>query len=341
MEDIVFPNKVRVMRRMRGYTMQELSDHLGLSLSLLSKMEKGFRRISPEQMSKVAEFLDCEFDDLYMNEGDEGSQLMDVWKEAIERRRKHNESNGLRVVGAGLRFIRMQYNITLGDFAKRSGITSSVYHRIEAGEREMYEVELAGLSKALGLMPEDLIQEIYNLHTAGVLEKFSENIRVGRGKPHVSPNAASIAALSKTVYGEKIYKFSRQKMVALLGEGKEDGKLHIDKEAEALVFAPFPVRKKKDVYAIKSHPKAVKHMLPEQAVYFVRSESDVRGGDLAIIYEKDFHAHEKHDAELVSVEEKDGKIIATSHTTGTTYDIASLDSGRIHRVVFIALDLEQ
>ncbi len=342
MEEIVFPNKVRVMRRMRGYTMQELSDYMALSLSLLSKMEKGFRRINPEQMEQISEFLDCEKDDLYMHEKDDKSEIMSVWKEAIERRRRHNEESGLRVVGAGLRFIRSQFNITIGNFSKKAGITSSVYHRVEAGERDMYESELAGISKTLGMMPEELVQEIYNLYKSGVLEKFSDNSRVGRGKPHVSPTAKSIEALSKTVFGANIYKFSKKKMVALLGHGTEDGKIHINKEAETLVVAPFTLKNKKSIYAVKSHPSSTKHVLPENAVYFIRSDSIVSDGDLAIVYEKHFDEHEEHDAELVSVKRNERRqLVATSHITGEEYNVDDLEKGRIHKITFIALNNEE
>ena len=39
--------------------MQELADFLGVSLSAVSKIEKGYRRIDQEQLVRIAEFLDC------------------------------------------------------------------------------------------------------------------------------------------------------------------------------------------------------------------------------------------------------------------------------------------
>ncbi len=341
MEEIVFPNKVRDLRRMRGYTMQELCDFLGLSLSLMSKMEKGFRRINPEQMELISEFLDCNMNDLYMNEKDENSEMMEIWKEAIERRKRHNEENGLRVLGAGLRFIRSQFDFTVAQFAKKAGMTSSVYHRIEASEREMYESELAGISRSLGMMPEDFIEEIYNLYKSGVLDKFSENYKAGRGKPHVSPSAKGVIALSKTVFGKNIYNYSSKKMVALLGEGTADGKLQIDKMADAMVFAPFHIKKRKKLYAIKSHPSVTKNILPEHAVYFINKDSRVDEGDLAIIFEKHFEEHEKHEAEVVNLKKEGRKLIAESHTNGKKYNVEDLENGRIHKIIFISLDAEE
>ena len=68
MEEIIFPNQIRMYRRLRGRSMQELADHLGVSLSAISKIEKGYRRIDQEQLVRVAELLDCPMQDLFVNE---------------------------------------------------------------------------------------------------------------------------------------------------------------------------------------------------------------------------------------------------------------------------------
>ena len=46
MEEIVFPNQLRMLRRVRGRRMIELADLLGLTISALSKIEKGYRRLN-------------------------------------------------------------------------------------------------------------------------------------------------------------------------------------------------------------------------------------------------------------------------------------------------------
>ena len=38
MEEIVFPNQIRINRKMRGVSMQDLADRLGISLSAISKI---------------------------------------------------------------------------------------------------------------------------------------------------------------------------------------------------------------------------------------------------------------------------------------------------------------
>ena len=66
MEEIIFPNQIRMHRRLRGMSMQELADHLGVSLSAISKIEKGYRRLNQEQLIQVAELIDCSLQDLYV-----------------------------------------------------------------------------------------------------------------------------------------------------------------------------------------------------------------------------------------------------------------------------------
>lgn len=45
MEEIIFPNQIRMYRRLRGRSMQELADHLGVSLSAISKIEKAIAEL--------------------------------------------------------------------------------------------------------------------------------------------------------------------------------------------------------------------------------------------------------------------------------------------------------
>ena len=44
MEEIIFPNQIRMYRRLRGRSMQELADHLSVSLSMSkTPSRKSFR----------------------------------------------------------------------------------------------------------------------------------------------------------------------------------------------------------------------------------------------------------------------------------------------------------
>ena len=80
MEEIIFPNQIRMYRRLRGRSMQELADHLGVSLSAISKIEKGYRRIDQEQLVRVAELLDCPMQDLFVNEQNSQEDVILSWR---------------------------------------------------------------------------------------------------------------------------------------------------------------------------------------------------------------------------------------------------------------------
>lgn len=134
MEEIIFPNQIRMFRRMRGRSMQELADFLGVSLSAISKIEKGYRRIDQEQLVRIAEFLDCPLQDIFVNEHNSQPEVVQAWRREQDRRNRVNERSGLKTLGAGLRQIRGQKNLTLAEVAENAKMTLSVYHRIEMGQ---------------------------------------------------------------------------------------------------------------------------------------------------------------------------------------------------------------
>lgn len=88
MEEIVFPNQIRINRKMRGVSMQDLADRLGISLSAISKIEKGYRRLNQEQLILVAEVLDCSLQDLYVNEQNSQHDVVMAWKKSRNADRK-------------------------------------------------------------------------------------------------------------------------------------------------------------------------------------------------------------------------------------------------------------
>ena len=140
MEEIIFPNQIRMYRRLRGRSMQELADHLGVSLSAISKIEKGYRRVDQEQLVRVAEFLDCPLQELFVNEQNSQQEIVQAWRREQERRNKINEKSGLKTLGAGLRQIRNEKNLTLIEVAESADMTLSVYHRIEM-DKERFRIK--------------------------------------------------------------------------------------------------------------------------------------------------------------------------------------------------------
>lgn len=172
MEEIIFPNQIRMYRRLRGRSMQELADHLSVSLSAISKIEKGYRRVDQEQLVRVAEFLDCPLQDLFVNEQNSQQEVVQSWRREQERRNKINEKSGLKTLGAGLRQIRNEKNLTLIEVAESADMTLSVYHRIEMGQREVSDKEFKNIAKAINMAPEELKEQIKALEDKGMLEEI-------------------------------------------------------------------------------------------------------------------------------------------------------------------------
>ena len=166
MEELIFPNQIRMYRRVRGRYMQELADFLGVSLSAVSKIEKGYRRIDQEQLVRIAEFLDCPLQEIFVNEASSQPDVVQAWRREQERRNRVNERSGLKMLGAGLRYIRGQKNLTLSDIADGAELTLSVYHRIEMGQREVSEDEFSRIARALGYTNEELQKQIYDFDKA-------------------------------------------------------------------------------------------------------------------------------------------------------------------------------
>ncbi len=175
MEEIVFPNQLRMMRRVRGKRMIEIADLLGLTISAMSKIEKGYRRLNEDQIQKIAEFLDCPPEALFVSNISSQPEVLKAWQDEQDRRHQMNIGGGLKVLGAGLRYIRGQKKMTLNGVAKLAKLTLSVYHRIEMGQREVDEKTFANIARALGMNEEELQLKIYELDSSGALDELKHN----------------------------------------------------------------------------------------------------------------------------------------------------------------------
>ena len=104
-EEIIFPNNIRNIRLAAGMKMTELARRSGLSLSAVSKIEKGVRRLNQKQLLNVCAILGCKLSDLFIRETD---KYADKWQTEIKRRLTDNEGSGLKIFGTGLRKIRQR-----------------------------------------------------------------------------------------------------------------------------------------------------------------------------------------------------------------------------------------
>ena len=324
MEEIVFPNQIRMYRRLHGMSMQELADHLGISLSAISKIEKGYRRLSQEQLIQVAELIDCSMQDLYVNEQNSQQEVVQAWKREQERRNKINLNAGLKTLGAGLRHIRNDKNLTLMEVAENSDMTLSVYHRIEMGQREVSESEYSHIAKALSMSVEELKTQIKNLSEKGLLDDIIEHNDV---RYKLLNNARYSSAYSSSQSeNENI-------TIPVYGISNESGDIVIDRTSNFKeVPCPVQLQNKPESYAVNLCTRRLGSLLPSRAILFVDTTEVVSAGDIALYY------IDEKTAKLISVrEDENGQLYGLRWNPDERTNFNNSDLTKIHKVVAINL----
>lgn len=323
MEEIIFPNQIRMYRRLRGRSMQELADHLNVSLSAISKIEKGYRRVDQEQLVRIAEFLDCPLQELFVNEQNSQQEIVLAWRREQERRNKINEKSGLKTLGAGLRQIRNEKNLTLIEVAESADMTLSVYHRIEMGQREVSDKEMKNIAKALKMPVDELKSEIKDLDEKGFLEEIIQR-NDAKYKLLSTPRGA-IAS-----FGGNLLESTQ---ISVFGTAGKNGNVIIDPEEEIKkVPCPVSLQNKKDAYALNLCTRRLGNLLPARSVLFVDPQEPVSVGDIAVYYISDI------EAEIISVrEDESGQLYGIRWNPDEKVTLGNDDLQRLQRVVFISL----
>ena len=323
MEEIIFPNQIRMFRRLRGRSMQELADHLSVSLSAISKIEKGYRRVDQEQLVRVAEFLDCPLQDLFVNEQNSQQEIVQAWRREQERRNKINEKTGLKTLGAGLRQIRNEKNLTLIEVAESADMTLSVYHRIEMGQREVSDKEMKNIAKALNTSVDALKNDIKALEDKGMLDEIIQR-NDAKYKLLSTPRGAISSFGSSIPDGLKI---------SVYGIAGKDGDVFIDFSQETRkVQRPSTLYGKKDAYAVNLCTRRLGSLLPTRSVLFVDPQEMVSVGDIAIYYTSE------NDAKILSIrEDENGKLYGMRWNPDDRIELGNDDLNKIHKVVAIYL----
>lgn len=332
MEEIIFPNKIRLLRKMSGKSMQDLADKLGVSLSAISKIEKGYRKIDQEQMMIVANFLGCSMSDIFISEDEDDEAILVAWKKEIERRVQLNQNNGLKIFGAGLRLIRSNKDMTLMEVAEAAGLTLSVYHRIEIGQREIYEQELFNIARALGMTTKEILTKIYELKKNGSLDRFLNT--------NVNPidSIAKMSDILKTT--ENVYtpsgvvKFNK---VLVYSKTLENGNMIIDKVNKDYVVYPVSDRKVESVYALELSSRRLGNIIPMRSILFVDPNQAVRSGDIAVQVINDLG--DRMEVRFVSVREDiDGKFFGVMFNPDEKVEFSHAELAKLQRVVIVSMN---
>ncbi|MBO5441115.1 MAG: transcriptional regulator [Alphaproteobacteria bacterium] len=324
MEEIVFPNQIRINRKMRGVSMQDLADRLGISLSAISKIEKGYRRLNQEQLITVAEVLDCSLQDLYVNEQNSQHDVVMAWKKEQERRQEINKSSGLKVLGAALRYIRNEKSLTLIEVAENAEMTLSVYHRIEMGQREVSDKEYKNIAKALGLEVEDLKAEVKRLDEAGVLEEI-----IIHNDTKYKINNMNRMAID---HNNNLVDFDALK-VPVFGVSGSEGSIIVDRSISGKeAIKPANLFDKHDVYGVSLCTRRLGSIISSRAIMFVAPSEVASVGDIALYYKTEQQAF------VVSLrEDETGQLYGLMWNPEERIYFNNDDFKKIHKVVDIAL----
>lgn len=324
MEEIIFPNQIRMHRRLHGMPMQELADHLGVSLSAISKIEKGYRRLNQEQLIQVAELLDCSLQDLYVNEQNSQQEVVQAWKREQERRSKINQTAGLKTLGAGLRHIRTNKGLTLIEVAEHADMTLSVYHRIEMGQREVSDKEYRNIAKAFSMTVDKLKAEIQALDANGQLEDIIEHNDT-RYKLLNNARYANIG-LSSTESDNDI-------MIPVYGSGDNEGNIIIDTHANFKEIAcPTQLQHKHNIYAVNLCTRRLGSLLSSRSVLIIDPNEVVSSGDIALYYTSDT------ETKLLSIrEDENGQLYGLRWNPDERINFSNSDLTKLHKVVIINL----
>ncbi len=332
-EEIVFPNNIRNIRLATGMKMTELARQTGLSLSAVSKIEKGVRRLNQKQLLKVCNILGCKLSDIFIKESDD---VANQWQNEIKRRMTDNENNGLKIFGSGLRKIRQQSGKTIAQAAKSAGMTLSVYHKIEVGQREIYTNEIEPLAKSFALGAEELFDKIATLYKSGELSKQINKVKE-RVKSVLEPgNPLSGIDMHGGVYGAKLYDSARKKLVPVFGTpaGKS---IAFKKSDKTMIAAPMNLEGRNGIYAVIPNTKRLGGIIPEKSYIFADAMTPAQVGDLAVCIDTDFDALDD-DTNInvqVATVRQDSKGNVYGHITGPDEKISA---HTMHKVVMIVME---
>ncbi len=332
MEEIIFPNKIRLLRKMAGKSMQDLADKLGVSLSAISKIEKGYRKIDQEQMMIVANFLGCAMSDIFISEDEDDEAILVAWKKEIERRVQLNQNNGLKIFGAGLRLIRSNKDMTLMEVAEAAGLTLSVYHRIEIGQREIYEQELFNIARALGMTTKEVLTKIYELKKDGSLDRF---LNVNNNPIDSIAKMSDILKTTENVYTPSgVVKFNK---VLVYSKTLENGNMIVDKVSKDYVVYPVSDKKVESIYALELSSRRLGNIIPMRSILFVDANQAVRSGDIAVQVLNDMD--EKMEIRFVSVREDiDGKFYGLMFNPDEKIELSQAELAKLQRVILISMN---
>jgi hypothetical protein len=247
-----------------------------------------------------------------------------------------NEGSGLKIFGSGLRKIRQKAGKTIAQAAMDAGMTLSVYHKIEVGQREVYQNEVGPLAQSFGHNVESMFAEIAAMYKAGDLTKHINKVKERMKSVLIPGSPLSGIDLPANLYGAKLYDSARAKLVPVFGTPNAKG-IALRKSDKTMIVAPLTLEGRRGVYAIVPNSKRVGGVLPDKCHVFADSEVAPAVGDMAVFINTDFDQLDSEEtvAAQIAVVREDAK--------GKLYGLLSYPEDRIaaktlHKVVMIVME---
>ena len=167
--------------------------------------------------------------------------------------------------------------------------TLSVYHKIEVGQREIYENEIEPLAQSFAMTVESMFDKIAALYKSGELNKHINKVKE-RVKSVLEPGSPlSGIDMGGGLYGAKLYDSARKKLVPVFGTpaGKS---IAFKKSDKTMIVAPISLEGRSGIYAIIPNSKRLGGFIPEKSYVFADVNAPVAAGDLAVCIDTDFSA---------------------------------------------------
>ena len=122
-----FHEKLKVLRKKKGLTQQEVADFFGIQQAVYQKWESGNRKPSYENLSMLACIFDVSIDYLL---GD----YLEISKERYLKLKKQKEEEKKNLFSVRLKELRLRHGFNQEELAKQIGIKQNSYSDWEHGK---------------------------------------------------------------------------------------------------------------------------------------------------------------------------------------------------------------
>jgi transcriptional regulator with XRE-family HTH domain len=314
MEKIVFPNKIREVRNLKGMEMGALADEVGMHISAISKIEKGYRRPNREQLKKIATALGVKLDRLaHIPKAKE----VDDWAKGQLDQLERMVEDGRTALAQVVKVLRKKHKKTIAEAAKAVGLPSGTYHRIETGVRTVTNEERRALAKFYGMSDERMI-ELLEATRADHVKKFKKK-RYAELMPRVPQSLLLSDRIAPQGTVAVVRRFTEVESLRRAGaaDGKQsdsanrvlprggaegepqvpiygklvDGKFLVDRESTVgYVAAPPAISAAGDLFAVRLFASRLGVFYRPMSLVFCDDGVSVSVGDVALMVRKDGQA---------------------------------------------------